>query len=67
MVALTDGVYMAGSKPDYDVFVSQQNADEKTFYNRVGAAWKVARDGISIQLQALPVDGRLVLFPRKED
>lgn len=57
---------MAGKKPDYEVFVSQENGD-KNFYTRVGAAWHVAKDGISIQLQALPVDGKLVLFPRKDD
>lgn len=57
---------MAGKKPDYEVFVSQQSND-KNFYTRVGAAWNVAKGGISIQLQALPVDGKLVLFPPKEE
>jgi hypothetical protein len=52
-------------RPDYSVYVSQKNGDE-TFYTRVGAAWNVARDGISIKLQALPIDGNLVLFPPKE-
>ncbi len=53
------------NKPDYDVFVSQKNGD-KSFYTRVGAAWHVANEGISIKLQALPVDGSLVLFPPRE-
>ena len=52
-------------KPDYEVFVSQKNGD-KTYFTRVGAAWNVASDGISIKLQALPTDGSLVLFPPKE-
>ena len=55
-----------GKKPDYDVFVSREGSDQKTYYTRVGAAWKVAKDGISIKLQALPIDGSLVLFPPKE-
>jgi hypothetical protein len=55
-----------GNKPDYEAFVSRENGD-KNFYTRVGAAWRVAKDGISIQLECLPVDGKLVLFPRKDD
>ena len=53
-------------KPDYGVFVSEKNGDE-TFYTRIGAAWNVAKDGISIKLNALPLDGNLVLFPPKPD
>lgn len=54
-----------GEKPAFDVFVSSQNGG-KNHYNRVGAAWNVAKGGISIKLAALPVDGNLVLFPFKE-
>jgi hypothetical protein len=50
------------SKPDFDVFVSQENGD-KNWYTNIGAAWYVAKDGISIKLKALPMDGNLVLFP----
>lgn len=52
-------------KPDYEVFVSEKNGDDRTYYTRVGAAWNVAKDGISIKLKALPLDGNLVLFPPK--
>jgi hypothetical protein len=62
---------MAGKKPDYRVFISRKGedkqGDEKNFYTEIGAAWKVAEDGISIQLNAVPVDGRLVLFPLREE
>lgn len=57
---------MAGQRPDYEVFVSTKNGD-KNFYHKVGAAWCVAADGISIKLYALPVAGELVLFPPKSD
>lgn len=57
---------MAGKRPDYEVFVSSKNG-EKTYYNRVGAAWCVGNDGISIKLQAVPVNGELILFPPKSD
>lgn len=61
---------VANRKPDYKVFVSRNIAKEgevpNNFYHEVGAAWTVDRDGISISLHALPIDGRLVLFPYKE-
>jgi hypothetical protein len=56
---------MAGKKPDYEVFISQKNGD-KNYYTKIGAAWNVAKDGISVKLTALPLDGSLVLFPPKE-
>lgn len=55
-----------GKKPDYAVFVSRE-ANGKNFYTRIGSAWNVSNDGISIKLDALPVDGSLVLFPPKEE
>ena len=55
-----------GKRPDYEVFISQKGKDEKNYYTKVGAAWNVASDGISIKLSALPLDGSLVLFPPKE-
>ena len=54
-----------GQKPDYSVSVSHQNGG-KTHYTTVGAAWNVAKGGISVKLQALPADGSLVLFPYRE-
>lgn len=54
-------------KPDYEVFVSEKNGDDKTYYTRIGAAWNVAKDGISVKLKALPLDGNIVLFPPKAD
>lgn len=56
-----------GKKPDYKVFVSREGKNDKAFYTEVGAGWVVANEGISIQLHALPTDGRMVLFPRKDD
>lgn len=61
---------MAGKKPAYNVFVSRQIGDGtngKTFYDQVGVAWDIKDGGVSVQLHALPIDGRLVLFVRKDD
>jgi len=59
-----------GSKPDFHVFVTRPYKDgkeDKNFYTRVGAAWKVAEGGVSVQLDALPIDGKLVLFVPKDE
>jgi hypothetical protein len=57
---------MAGKKPDFDVFTSRDGADNKAHYTRIGAAWHVAKGGISIKLDALPIADSIVLFPPKE-
>lgn len=57
---------MANRRPDFRVMVSTNNREGKPFYTEVGAGWNVAKDGISIKLKALPVNGELVLFPRKD-
>jgi len=54
-----------GRKPDYKVLVSQESGG-KNFYTEIGGAWKVAKEGISIQLHCLPVDGKMVMFPRED-
>ncbi len=55
-----------GKRPDYKVLVSRENGD-KTFYSEIGSAWNVAKEGISIQLNSLPIDGKCVIFPRKDE
>jgi len=59
--------HMANRRPDYEVFTSRKGSDDKTYYTRLGAAWNVSNDGISIKLDALPVSGELVMFPPKND
>lgn len=53
-------------RPEYEVFISEKGKDDKSYYTKVGAGWEVAKGGISIKLTALPIDGTVVLFPRKE-
>jgi hypothetical protein len=43
------------------------NRGETAFWNRVGAAWKTKSGGYTIKLEALPVNGEIVLHPPKED
>lgn len=57
---------MAGKKPEWKVLVSRESND-KNYYTQVGAGWNVKNDGISVLLHCLPTDGKLVLFPNKDE
>lgn len=57
---------MPGDRPAYGVYVSRKNGD-KSFYTRVGSAWSVSNDGISIKLEPnVAIFGECVLFPPRE-
>lgn len=53
-------------KPDLLAFATVKTKSGRTMYHKIGAAWNVAKGGISIDLFATPVDGQIVLFPPKE-
>jgi hypothetical protein len=50
--------------PDYDVVVGIKTG-ENTFWQKIGAAWKKEK-GISIKLNALPLQDNIMLFVHKE-
>lgn len=53
--------------PDFIAF-HVQTKGEKTFWNRVGASWlHHDGNGMSLQLETVPVDGRIVLRAPRED
>ena len=56
-----------GRRPDFCVYVTREGTDGKTHYRQIGVAWSVANDGVSIKLDALPVNGEMVLFRPKEE
>lgn len=61
---------MSSSKrPDYDVLMSKQveggDGESKNYYTKIGAGWNVSKGGISINLDAYPTNGQIVLFPQK--
>ena len=44
-----------------------RNEGDKGFFTRIGAAWPIKDDkGFSVALDALPVNGRIVILPKKE-
>lgn len=63
---------MAENKsPDFIVHVTREygeGKEAKTFWSRVGVAWKHKNgEGYNILLDAVPVDGKLVMLPPPED
>jgi hypothetical protein len=54
--------------PDFIAY-HVQTKGEKTFWNRVGASWlHHDGNGMSLQLETFPIDGRIVLrAPREQD
>lgn len=54
-----------GKKPDFNVYA--KGPGENAPNMKIGAAWSVSKGGISISLVAAPIDGKVVLFPVKEN
>ncbi len=55
-----------GRKPDLIAY-TVRGEGEKAFWNRIGAAWTNKDGGHTIQLDSLPIDGRIVCRPPKEE
>jgi len=53
--------------PKYYVYaVKDRGKDKKAIWTRIGAAWPQSKaDGLNIELEALPLDGKIVLMPPK--
>lgn len=53
------------NQPDLIAYTVTGTKD-KGFWTRTGAAWSNSKGGFNIKLDALPVNGELVLLPPKE-
>lgn len=60
---------MSNNKPTLIAHtVKNRGRGQKAIWTRIGAAWPHSTGiGLSIELEAFPVDGRLVLVPPKPD
>ena len=56
-------------KPTLIAYTVKSREGQKAIWTRIGAAWSHdSGNGMSIQLEALPIDGRIVLTePKAED
>ena len=56
-----------GRAPDYHAIQPIKGSGEKTYWHRIGAAWRLEeKDGLRVHLSALPIDGDFVLMPPKQ-
>lgn len=54
-------------KPSFDVFQVIELGKNKSYWNRIGAAWTHEDgEGISVTLNAMPLDGRIILRTVKD-
>ena len=57
----------AKAKPEFHVYTVKKQEGQDPFWLKIGAAWaNKDEQGFSVQLDALPLDGRLVLRVPKE-
>jgi hypothetical protein len=56
---------MSTKRPDFICYTVRESGESK-FWTRVGAAWS-CKGGYSVQLDALPVNGKVVLQEPKAD
>ena len=58
-----------GSRPDYNAFVVEKRGKDDSQWTKIGAAWPHGDgNGMTIYLQALPVNGEVVLrIPKNEN
>ena len=47
--------------------VRDRGADRKAYWASIGSAWTNRDGSLNISLDALPLDGKIVLRPRKDD
>jgi hypothetical protein len=53
-------------KPAFEAFTVREGSKGKSYFTRVGAAWPTKNgNGVTLYLDALPVDGKLILMPPK--
>lgn len=59
----------AGKAPDFDAFhVREGKEGSKGFWTRIGAAWPHDDgEGFNLQIEMVPLDGKIVLRKRKAD
>lgn len=56
----------SNAKPAYQAYHVRESANGKGFWSPIGAAWRNRDDSLTLQLDCLPVSGRIVLQVPKE-
>ena len=54
-------------RPSLIAYHVRDGKDDKSFWNQVGVAWSNRDGGFTVQLHAIPLDGRIVLAKPKSN
>ena len=54
------------NRPSHIAYTVEAGSDEKNHWQKVGVAWTTKNDGLNVQLNSIPLDGKLVLRSRAE-
>jgi len=57
----------SSNKPTLYAYSVRETGNGKGFWTRIGAAWSNRDGGFSLQLDCVPLDGRIVCQPPKAD
>jgi hypothetical protein len=63
--ALDTGV--KNRQPSLIAYQVKVGKGEQSFWNRIGVAWSNRDGGFTVQLDSVPLDGRIVLTKRKSN
>ncbi len=53
----------ASKSPTHIAYQVRESSNGKGFWNRIGVAWANKDGGFTLQLDSLPIDGRIVCQP----
>ena len=63
----TDNQPAASKKPSHIAYQVREGKGDKGYFTRIGAAWpNKDGNGFNIQLEAMPIDGRITLRDASE-
>jgi len=52
--------------PSHIAYSVEEGGDDKNHWHKIGAAWPTKEGGLSLHLNALPINGRIALRSREE-
>lgn len=52
--------------PSHIAYSVTEGSDDKNHWQKIGAAWPAKDGGLSLQLNAFPIDGKIALRSREE-
>ena len=56
----------SSQKPAYIAYSVEQGKDDKSHWQRIGAAWETKGEGLSLKLNSIPLDGKIALRSREQ-